>query len=85
MKEITVTASLDLNEIRKSITELDQDLLTLFSKRRALTLNVAKSKAHQVRPVRDQQREQELLIRLIKQGKELGLDAHYVTNIFQTI
>ncbi len=85
MKETTVTDSLDLNEIRKSITELDQDLLTLFSKRRALTLNVAKSKAHQVRPVRDQQREQELLIRLIKQGKELGLDAHYVTNIFQTI
>ena len=77
--------TLDLNEIRKSITELDQQLLTLFSKRRALTLNVAKSKAHQVRPVRDQQREQELLIRLIKQGKELGLDAHYVTSIFQTI
>ena len=77
--------SLDLNEIRKNITELDQQLLTLFAKRRALTLNVAKSKAHQVRPVRDQQREQELLVRLIKQGKELGLDAHYVTSIFQTI
>ena len=77
--------SLDLNEIRKSITALDQELLALFAKRRALTLSVAKSKAHQVRPVRDQQREQELLVRLIKQGKELGLDAHYVTSIFQTI
>lgn len=77
--------SLDLNEIRTEITALDQELLTLFSRRRALTLNVAKSKAHQVRPVRDQQREQELLVRLIKQGKELGLDAHYVTSVFQTI
>lgn len=77
--------SLDLNEIRAQITETDQQLLKLFAKRRSLTLNVAKSKAHQVRPVRDQQREQELLIRLIKQGKELGLDAHYVTSIFQTI
>ena len=75
----------DLNEIRKEITTLDQDLLTLFAKRRALTLKVAKSKIQQIRPIRDQQREQELLIRLIKQGKVLGLDAHYVTSIFQTI
>ena len=80
-----MSEKLDLDEIRKQITSLDQDLLTLFAKRRALTLNVAKSKIQQVRPIRDQQREQELLIRLIKQGKELGLDAHYVTSVFQTI
>ena len=76
---------LDLNKIREQITQLDQDLLSFFAKRRSLTLQVAKSKAHVVRPVRDQKREQELLIRLIKQGKELGLDAHYVTSVFQTI
>jgi len=80
-----VSEKLDLNEIRKEITSLDTELLTLFAKRRALTLNVAKSKVQQVRPIRDQQREQELLIRLIKEGKDLGLDAHYVTSIFQTI
>ncbi|MGL1958907.1 MAG: prephenate dehydratase [Colwellia sp.] len=80
-----MSEALDLNEIRKQITSLDQDLLVLFAKRRALTLNVAKSKVQQVRPIRDQQREQALLIRLIKQGKELGLDAHYVTSVFQTI
>jgi len=80
-----VNEALDLNKIREKITQLDQQLLDLFAQRRALTLNVAKSKAHQVRPVRDQQREQELLIRLITQGKKLGLDAHYVTSVFQTI
>ncbi|MBU2924849.1 prephenate dehydratase [Colwellia sp. 4_MG-2023] len=80
-----MSEKLDLNEIRKEITSLDNELLTLFAKRRALTLNVAKSKVQQIRPIRDQQREQELLIRLIKQGKELGLDAHYVTSVFQTI
>lgn len=80
-----MSEELDLNKIREQITQLDQQLLSLFANRRALTLNVAKSKAHEVRPVRDQKREQELLIRLITQGKELGLDAHYVTNIFQTI
>ena len=80
-----MSEKLDLNEIRKEITSLDNELLTLFAKRRALTLNVAKSKVQQIRPIRDQQREQELLIRLIKRGKELGLDAHYVTSVFQTI
>ncbi|MFT5298936.1 MAG: chorismate mutase/prephenate dehydratase, partial [Colwellia sp.] len=76
---------LDLNKIREKITKLDQQLLELFAQRRSLTLNVAKSKAHQIRPVRDQQREQELLIRLINHGKELGLDAHYVTSVYHTI
>ena len=80
-----MSEKLDLNEIRQEITLLDQDLLALFAKRRALTLRVAKSKVQQIRPIRDQQREQELLIRLIKHGKSLGLDAHYVTSIFQTI
>jgi chorismate mutase / prephenate dehydratase len=76
---------LDLEQIRAEITALDETLLQLLASRRALTLNVAKSKAQQIRPVRDQQREQELLIRLIKAGKVLGLDAHYVTSVFQTI
>jgi chorismate mutase/prephenate dehydratase len=80
-----VSEELDLNKIREKITKLDRNLLELFAQRRALTLNVAKSKAHLIRPVRDQKREQELLIRLITQGKELGLDAHYVTSIFQSI
>lgn len=80
-----MSEKLDLNVIRQQITELDQELLVLFAKRRALTLNVAKSKVQQVRPIRDKQREQELLISLIKRGKELGLDAHYVTSIFQSI
>jgi len=80
-----VSEKLDLNEIRQEITLLDQDLLALFAKRRALTLKVAKSKVQQIRPIRDQQREQELLIRLIKHGKTLNLDAHYVTSVFQTI
>jgi chorismate mutase/prephenate dehydratase len=80
-----VSEELDLNKIREKITALDQKLLELFAQRRSLTLSVAKSKAHQIRPVRDQQREQELLIRLINHGKELGLDAHYVTSVYHTI
>ncbi len=76
---------LDLIKIREQISTLDKQLLGLAARRRELTMNVAKSKAHIVRPVRDQQREQELLVKLIQQGKELGLDAHYVTRLFQLI
>ena len=42
-----MSEKLDLNEIRKEITQLDQDLLALFAKRRALTMNVAKSKENE--------------------------------------
>jgi chorismate mutase/prephenate dehydratase len=74
-----------LHTIRDEITELDSTLLSLFAKRRELTTTVAKTKiAHNI-PVRDQKREEELLIRLIKQGKEFGLDAHYVTQLFHVI
>ena len=81
----TVDEALNLNTIREKITQLDQKLIELFAERRSLTLSVAKSKAHLVRPVRDPQREKALLIRLIKHGKECGLDAHYVTSVFQMI
>lgn len=74
-----------LHTIRDEITELDSTLLSLFAKRRELTTTVAKTKiAHHI-PVRDQKREEELLLRLIKQGKEFGLDAHYVTQLFHVI
>ncbi|MCE0555984.1 chorismate mutase [Motilimonas sp. E26] len=78
-------ASLDLEEIRRTITELDSDLLTLLAKRKAIALDVARSKQANPRPVRDQEREQALLERLIIQGKDLGLDAHYITEIYHTI
>ena len=43
-----MTEKLDLTKIRQQITELDQELLVLFAKRRALTHNVAKSKVQQI-------------------------------------
>ncbi|MCE2569909.1 chorismate mutase [Motilimonas eburnea] len=78
-------ASLDLEEIRRTITELDSQLLTLLAKRKAIALDVARSKQANPRPVRDEEREQALLARLITQGKALGLDAHYITEIYHTI
>lgn len=75
----------ELSQTREQITALDKSLLELLSKRRQLSLNVARSKEVDVRPIRDTQREKELLERLVQQGREQGLDAHFVISLYQSI
>lgn len=78
--------SLSLEAIRLRLNELDDQLLKILSERRALSLDVAKSKVETAKPVRDAQREQELLVKLINNGKDkYQLDAPYITKIFHTI
>lgn len=74
-----------LEQIRIDITALDSELLTLLARRRNLSLEVARSKIRDPHPVRDRQREEALLLRLIDSGRELGLDAHYITRLFQVV
>ncbi|GAB2915592.1 chorismate mutase [Rheinheimera gaetbuli] len=76
---------MELDEIRRAISDTDQQLLGLLSKRRKLALAVADAKLVQNKPIRDQKREQELLVSLIGQGKPLGLDAQYVTRLYHVI
>ena len=75
----------ELDQIRERITALDTELLSLLSERRGLTNQVAETKIKHHIPVRDQAREEQLLIRLIKEGQQRGLDAHYITQIFHVI
>ncbi|WP_375321846.1 prephenate dehydratase [Aliivibrio logei] len=74
-----------LDEIRLRLNELDNELLTLFSERRKLSLEVAKSKVQTAKPVRDPKREQQLLVKLIENGKAFDLDAYYITQLFHII
>ncbi|QJR79836.1 prephenate dehydratase [Alteromonas pelagimontana] len=74
-----------LDAVRKRITDLDSQLLTLLSERRQLTNEVAETKIKHHIPVRDIKREEQLLIRLIKEGQKVNLDPHYVTQIFHVI
>ncbi|USD65753.1 prephenate dehydratase [Vibrio sp. SCSIO 43136] len=75
-----------LNDIRLRLNELDDQLLSLLSERRELSIEVAKSKVETSKPVRDAKREQELLVKLINNGKDkYELDAQYITKIFHTI
>lgn len=84
-REPLVTDCRPLEQIRTDITALDSELLTLLARRRSLSLEVACSKIRDPRPIRDRQREEALLLRLIDAGRELGLDAHYITRLFQVV
>ena len=75
-----------LDEIRLRLNELDDNLLLLLSERRKMSIEVAKSKVHTSKPVRDAEREQQLLVKLINNGQEkYSLDAQYITKLFHTI
>ncbi len=71
--------------LRGKISALDEELLRLLADRRALATEVARTKMATHRPVRDIDRERDLLERLITRGKEYQLDAHYITRLFQQI
>ncbi len=74
-----------LLQLREQITEVDEQLLQLLASRRRLSLSVARVKGLEQLQIRDHQREEELLERLIQQGKSLNLDAFFVTKLFHKI
>ncbi|RFD42577.1 chorismate mutase, partial [Vibrio parahaemolyticus] len=77
---------ISLEEIRLRLNELDDQLLSLLSERRKLSIEVAKSKVQTSKPVRDAVREQQLLVKLISNGRDkYELDAQYITKLFHTI
>ena len=71
--------------LREKISALDEQLLSLLANRRALAVEVAKAKMATHRPVRDIDRERDLLEHLVTLGKAHQLDAHYITRLFQLI
>ncbi|GAB2944042.1 bifunctional chorismate mutase/prephenate dehydratase [Hafnia psychrotolerans] len=71
--------------LRERISALDLKLLALLGERRSLAVEVGMSKLHSHRPIRDKEREKELMSALILEGKKQGLDGHYITRVFQLI
>ena len=64
--------------LRDKISALDEKLLALLAERRGLAVEVGKAKLASHRPVRDIDRERDLLERLMTIGKRHNLDAHYI-------
>lgn len=79
--------SLDLNEIRQQITQIDRSLLKLLSERHRLAYDVVRSKEITQKPLRDEEREQQLLQELIQfaANENYQLEPQYIAQIFQKI
>ena len=75
----------NLKAIRKLIGEIDEKIIEYLAERRKLSREVIDAKNRENIPIRDEKRETELLNELIVKGKKLGLDAHYITSVFQVI
>ena len=74
-----------LLNLRTKISALDEKLLALLAERRSLAVEVGRAKLDSHRPVRDIDRERDLLEHLITLGKTHQLDAHYITRLYQLI
>jgi chorismate mutase/prephenate dehydratase len=75
----------DLEKIRQEINLIDDQILKGLASRRDLSSRIIQAKSEQKIPLRDSRREEELLSRLIKSGRDLGLDAHFVTRVFHEV
>ena len=76
---------MDLDQCRKDINSLDLSLLALLDRRRRISRKVIEDKLERGLDLRDPVREGEVLETLIKAGRKLGLDAHFVTRVFHEI
>ena len=80
-----MSSNKNLTDLRDDINNVDSKILNLLSERRKLSEEIINTKIESDQPIRDTQRETELLSRIITEGKELGLDSHYISKIFYDI
>src|SRR3989338_7696778 len=74
-----------IEDLRKAIDELDEEILSLISKRKDLVKEVGKLKENLDLPIFDKKREEEIIKNLSKKAKKLGLDISSVSTIFDAI
>jgi len=72
-------------EIRLKINQLDAELLQALAKRKELVSGVIADKIRAGQPIRDVDREQALLSRLVKDGTQLDLSPQFILDIYHKI
>ncbi|MEI6669796.1 MAG: bifunctional 3-deoxy-7-phosphoheptulonate synthase/chorismate mutase [Acidobacteriota bacterium] len=74
-----------LLHLRREIDTVDGQILDALARRRQLATDVAAAKDESGGPLRDAPREERILAALIAQGRDRGLDSHFVTRVFHEI
>ncbi len=75
----------DRAALRAAIDTADREVLRLLADRRRLGEALGALKAGEQSPVRDVEREQDVIARAVEAGDALGLDANFVERLFQLI
>lgn len=75
----------DLNAIRRHLDDIDQRLVEALAERQQAVRRAAGSKVSSGAPVRDYEREREMLRRLSRQAREAGLNGHFVEALYRDI
>lgn len=79
---------MEISEIAKKrdkIRDIDDQIISVLAERRKICQEIGELKAEAGSQLRDQEREEIVLSRVIQKGKELGIDSLLTTQIFHTI
>lgn len=76
---------MEIESIRKEIDGIDDEIISLLSKRKHLIKKIAEIKKQSGNPILDQGREQQVMKRLKKLSKEKGLDENFIDSIYEII
>lgn len=74
-----------LDELRWQIDELDGELLSVLSRRMAVSRKIGEYKRAHDMPVVQPERYNRLLTSLLRRGCELGLDEEFLTRLLETV
>ncbi len=74
-----------LHSLRERITALDEALLEVLAERQQLARSIAAVTQEDAQPMRDVEREQQLLGQHVQRARALGLKAGFVTRIFHAV
>lgn len=74
-----------LQEYRKEIDEIDNDILSLFAKRFAVVKNIGAYKKDHNMPIINKEREKELIAILTQKANAQNLSSEFIEKIWQTI
>jgi|TARA_Y100000310_G_scaffold345431_1_gene464891 chorismate mutase len=74
-----------LEELRKEIDKIDNEIISLLSKRKDLIKGVAEIKKELSKPILDEKREKEIIGRLKTKAKEKGLDENFIISLYDII
>ncbi len=75
----------DLNIVRRELDEIDQRLVEALAARQQMVREAAGCKATSGEPIRDYEREREMLKRLGEQARQSGLNDHFVGMLYREI